>query len=122
MVGSSILIIYDSQHVGAWVIDFAKTLPLPDGLAVTHRQPWQQGNHEEGWLTGIDNLIRVMKNELPRRISYYAVCKWEFASIIFGQFYNSAFYFYFFFFKSVVQDIEALYCDASNTKDVHLKR
>nr|CAH0098023.1 unnamed protein product [Daphnia galeata] len=58
VVGSSILIIYDSQHVGAWVIDFAKTLSLPDGLTVTHRQPWQQGNHEEGWLTGIDNLIR----------------------------------------------------------------
>ncbi|KAI9561627.1 hypothetical protein GHT06_012587 [Daphnia sinensis] len=77
VVGSSILIIYDSQHVGAWVIDFAKTLPLPDGLAVTHRQPWQQGNHEEGWLTGIDNLIR---------------------------------------------DIEALHCDASNTKEMHLKR
>lgn len=59
VVGSSILIIYDSQHVGAWVIDFAKTLSLPDGVTVTHRQPWQQGNHEEGWLTGIDNLIQV---------------------------------------------------------------
>ena len=59
VVGSSILIIYDSQHVGAWVIDFAKTLPLPDNVKVTHSNPWQQGNHEEGWLTGINNLIQV---------------------------------------------------------------
>jgi 1D-myo-inositol-triphosphate 3-kinase len=59
VVGSSILIIYDRNHVGAWMIDFAKTLPLPDSVTVTHRKPWQQGNHEEGWLTGMDNLIKV---------------------------------------------------------------
>ena len=59
VVGSSILIIYDSKHVGAWMIDFAKTLSLPDGVNVTHRKLWQQGNHEEGYLTGIDNLIEV---------------------------------------------------------------
>ncbi len=57
---------YDSQHVGAWVIDFAKTLPVPDGLKVTHRQAWQQGNHEEGWLTGIDNLIQVRKKVIVK--------------------------------------------------------
>lgn len=62
VIGSSILIMYDSQHVGAWVIDFAKTLPVPNGLKVTHRQAWQQGNHEEGWLTGIDNLIQAIES------------------------------------------------------------
>ena len=60
VVGSSILIIYDNKHVGAWMIDFAKTLPLPEGVTVTHRRSWQQGNHEEGYLTGIDNLIEVI--------------------------------------------------------------
>lgn len=61
VVGSSILIIYDSKHVGAWIIDFAKTLPLPEGVTVTHRLPWRQGNHEEGYLTGLDNLIEVIE-------------------------------------------------------------
>jgi len=61
VVGSSILIIYDSKHVGAWMIDFAKTLSLPDGVNVTHRKLWQQGNHEEGYLTGIDNLIEAIE-------------------------------------------------------------
>ena len=59
VIGSSILIVYDSTHVGAWMIDFVKTLPLPDGVRVTHQLPWQQGNHEEGYLTGISNLIQV---------------------------------------------------------------
>jgi len=62
VVGSSILIIYDSKHVGAWMIDFAKTLSLPDGVNVTHRKPWQQGNHEEGYLPGIDNLIHAIES------------------------------------------------------------
>ena len=48
---------YDRQHVGAWVMDFAKILSLPDGVAVghgtPHRQLLQQGNHEEGWLTRV---------------------------------------------------------------------
>lgn len=66
VVGSSILIIYDSKHVGAWIIDFAKTLPLPEGVTVTHRLPWRQGNHEEGYLTGLDNLIEVSYPPLNR--------------------------------------------------------
>jgi len=43
------------------MIDFAKTLPLPESVTVTHRKPWQQGNHEEGWLTGMDNLIKAIE-------------------------------------------------------------
>lgn len=59
VVGSSIFMIYDDTKVGAWIIDFAKTLPVPDGQVVSHRQPWVQGNHEEGFLTGLDSLISV---------------------------------------------------------------
>jgi 1D-myo-inositol-triphosphate 3-kinase len=59
VVGSSIFIIYDDTKVGAWIIDFAKTLPVPDGGFVDHRSEWVQGNHEEGFLTGLDSLISV---------------------------------------------------------------
>jgi 1D-myo-inositol-triphosphate 3-kinase len=59
VVGSSIFIIFDDTKVGAWIIDFAKTLPVPKGEAVDHRSEWVQGNHEEGFLTGLDSLISV---------------------------------------------------------------
>lgn len=59
IVGSSILIIYDECRAGAWLIDFAKTRALPSGLKVNHRTPWAPGNHEEGFLYGIDQLILV---------------------------------------------------------------
>ncbi|KAL1132175.1 hypothetical protein AAG570_010132, partial [Ranatra chinensis] len=59
VIGSSILIVYDDSKVGAWLIDFAKTRPLPPGMTVNHRSPWTPGNHEEGFLLGLDNLIRV---------------------------------------------------------------
>ncbi|KAK7790270.1 hypothetical protein R5R35_012636 [Gryllus longicercus] len=61
VVGSSIFMIYDDTKVGAWMIDFAKTLPVPEGSTVNHRQPWVQGNHEEGFLFGLDSLISAME-------------------------------------------------------------
>ncbi|KAJ9598632.1 hypothetical protein L9F63_010686, partial [Diploptera punctata] len=61
VVGSSIFMIYDDTKVGAWIIDFAKTLPVPNGTVVNHRTPWVQGNHEEGFLFGLDSLISVME-------------------------------------------------------------
>lgn len=59
VIGSSILIVYDDCRVGAWLIDFAKTKPLPNGVTLDHRSPWSPGNHEEGFLLGLDNLIQV---------------------------------------------------------------
>lgn len=50
---------YDGRQANAWLIDFAKALPLPSGLQVTHRSPWHLGNHEDGYLTGLDNIINV---------------------------------------------------------------
>lgn len=64
VIGSSILIIYDDEKAGVWMIDFAKTVPLPSGMKVTHEKPWELGNHEEGYLFGIDNLLRVV-DEVP---------------------------------------------------------
>ncbi|XP_047512377.1 inositol-trisphosphate 3-kinase homolog isoform X2 [Pieris napi] len=66
IVGSSIFIIYDDERVGAWLIDFAKTRRLPEGLSVTHREPWEQGSHEEGFLYGLDRLIETIETaKLP---------------------------------------------------------
>ncbi|MPC37003.1 Inositol-trisphosphate 3-kinase A [Portunus trituberculatus] len=59
VIGSSILIIYDDEKAGVWMIDFAKTVPVPEDISITHRKPWKLGNHEEGYLTGIDNLIKA---------------------------------------------------------------
>ncbi|KAI4503604.1 hypothetical protein M0802_001007 [Mischocyttarus mexicanus] len=61
IIGSSIFMIYDNEKVGVWLIDFAKTYELPDGFKVTHRRPWEQGNHEEGFLFGLDNLISTVE-------------------------------------------------------------
>nr|CAI5831017.1 unnamed protein product [Callosobruchus analis] len=59
VIGSSLFIIYDDAKVGVWLIDFAKTNKLPQGVTVNHRSPWVQGNHEEGLLFGFDRLISV---------------------------------------------------------------
>ncbi|XP_029032959.1 inositol-trisphosphate 3-kinase homolog isoform X2 [Osmia bicornis bicornis] len=61
IIGSSIFMIYDNDKVGVWLIDFAKTQSLPNGQRVTHREPWEQGNHEEGFLFGLDNLISTIE-------------------------------------------------------------
>lgn len=61
VIGSSILILHDGKRCGAWMIDFAKTIPLPEGVTIDHKSKWVKGNHEDGYLTGLDNLILVLK-------------------------------------------------------------
>ncbi|CAG9097027.1 hypothetical protein JYU34_007459 [Plutella xylostella] len=61
IVGSSIFIIFDEERAGAWLIDFAKTREVPAGARVDHRARWTQGNHEEGFLFGLDRLIAMME-------------------------------------------------------------
>jgi 1D-myo-inositol-triphosphate 3-kinase len=40
------------------MIDFAHCIAHQD-CNLTHRKSWQAGNHEDGYLFGIDNLIRI---------------------------------------------------------------
>lgn len=61
IIGSSLLFVHDATHSGIWLIDFAKTLDVKDlGATLTHRQPWSPGNHEDGYLTGVDNLVDML--------------------------------------------------------------
>lgn len=61
LVGTSLLIVYDEHKVGLWMIDFAKTVSLPDRIEIDHSSPWIKGNHEDGYLFGMENLIDIFE-------------------------------------------------------------
>ncbi|KAI6203448.1 Inositol 1,4,5-triphosphate kinase 1 [Aphelenchoides besseyi] len=61
VVGSSILIVFDDVRTNAWMIDFAKSIEVPNGLRLNHRRSWELGNHEDGYLYGLDNLIEILE-------------------------------------------------------------
>ncbi|XP_010870539.2 inositol-trisphosphate 3-kinase Cb isoform X1 [Esox lucius] len=66
VVGSSLLFVHDaSGKAHVWMIDFGKTVPLPSPVTLDHRTPWTEGNHEDGYLWGLDNLIDVLGTMLP---------------------------------------------------------
>ncbi|CAN9501717.1 unnamed protein product [Ophioblennius macclurei] len=66
VVGSSLLFVHDyTGKTGVWMIDFGKTVTLPLHLTLDHRTPWAEGNREDGYLWGLDNLINVLDNMLP---------------------------------------------------------
>lgn len=47
------------------MIDFAKAAPLDGALVLTHRAPWQPGNCEDGYLTGVDSLLHLLSRPDP---------------------------------------------------------
>ncbi|KAI1711732.1 inositol polyphosphate kinase domain-containing protein [Ditylenchus destructor] len=56
VVGSSILVICDNTRIGAWLIDFAKTTKVPEGVILDHKT----GANSDGYLRGLDNLIEFL--------------------------------------------------------------
>lgn len=63
VIGSSLLIIHDgNDNIGVWMIDFAKTVPVPVKTVINHQSNWTLGNHEDGYLIGLNNLIRVIQD------------------------------------------------------------
>ena len=70
VVGSSLLFVHDhTMNASVWMIDFGKTTPLPDKRTLDHRSPWVEGNHEDGYLTGLDNLISIIEEILEEEDS-----------------------------------------------------
>ena len=66
VVGSSLLFVHDaSGKARVWMIDFGKTVPLPAPRTLDHRTPWVEGNREDGYLWGLDNLIDIFSSMLP---------------------------------------------------------
>ncbi|XP_062908756.1 inositol-trisphosphate 3-kinase A [Mobula hypostoma] len=60
VIGSSLLFIHDKSEVAKiWLIDFGKTRKLPNGQTLNHRLRWQEGNREDGYLWGLDNIINI---------------------------------------------------------------
>ncbi|CAK6963445.1 inositol-trisphosphate 3-kinase Cb [Scomber scombrus] len=67
VVGSSLLFVHDaSGKARVWMIDFGKTVPLPAPRTLDHRTPWMEGNREDGYLWGLDNLIDILSSMLPQ--------------------------------------------------------
>ncbi|XP_007251078.2 inositol-trisphosphate 3-kinase Cb [Astyanax mexicanus] len=61
VVGSSLLFVHDaSGQARVWMIDFGKTVPLPPHQTLDHRTPWAEGNREDGYLWGLDNLVEIL--------------------------------------------------------------
>ncbi|XP_066540578.1 inositol-trisphosphate 3-kinase Cb [Hoplias malabaricus] len=61
VVGSSLLFVHDSSgQARVWMIDFGKTVPLPPDQTLDHRTPYVEGNREDGYLWGLDNLIEIL--------------------------------------------------------------
>ncbi|XP_056395926.1 uncharacterized protein LOC130291312 [Hyla sarda] len=63
VVGSSLLFVHDSSELAkVWMIDFGKTVRLPNKQTLNHRVPWVEGNREDGYLWGLDNLINIFSD------------------------------------------------------------
>lgn len=62
IIGSSLLFLHDRKQASCWLIDFAKTGALPDDISITHKKNWEVGNHEDGYLIGLNNIIELFNS------------------------------------------------------------
>lgn len=50
------------------MIDFGKTVKLPEGQQLKHDTAWKRGNREDGYLTGVNNLIDLFEGLLCKKL------------------------------------------------------
>lgn len=53
------MFVHDQNNANVWLIDFAKTLILPANMSISHSDSWVVGNHEDGYMIGVNNLISI---------------------------------------------------------------
>lgn len=70
IIGSSLLFVHDRSNASCWLIDFAKTGNLPDDIKITHKKNWEVGNHEDGYLIGLNNIIELFCS-IARETEYF---------------------------------------------------
>jgi len=66
VIGSSLLFVHDQSNANVWLIDFAKTLVLPEEMQIDHSSEWVVGNHEDGYMIGVNNLIDIFGEMLEK--------------------------------------------------------
>lgn len=67
VIGSSLLFVHDQTNANVWLIDFAKTLVLPREMQITHSMSWVVGNHEDGYMIGVNNLIDIFSQLMEQQ-------------------------------------------------------
>jgi len=73
-IRSSLLFVYDGVHntTQLRIIDLPKTGQALDEngkpIALNHRIPWAEDNHEDGYLVGVDNVIEIFEELLEAQI------------------------------------------------------
>ncbi|XP_020379230.2 inositol-trisphosphate 3-kinase B-like [Rhincodon typus] len=66
-IGTSLLFIHEKKgRVNVWMIDFGKTTGLPEGQTLQHDLAWQEGNREDGYLLGLDNLLAIFSATMAK--------------------------------------------------------
>ena len=61
VIGSSILFVHNENKSNIWMIDFGKKIEVPDNLEINHSTAWEAGNHEDGYLIGLNNIIDMLR-------------------------------------------------------------
>eukprot|EP00091_Calanus_sinicus_P009069 TRINITY_DN21450_c0_g1_i1.p1 TRINITY_DN21450_c0_g1~~TRINITY_DN21450_c0_g1_i1.p1 ORF type:complete len:237 (-),score=47.35 TRINITY_DN21450_c0_g1_i1:468-1154(-) len=61
LIGSSLLFVHDEHAANIWLIDFGKTVSVPENLQIDHKSAWEVGNHEDGYLIGLDCIRNIFK-------------------------------------------------------------